>query len=321
MWKPLKLIPWFATLGVAWSLGYAYNIYGGGLINWLRAMYENKMAIAAEIQAPRRLLITGGSGAHYTVNSKFMEQNLGFPVLNLALDGNLGFNVIFPLIAEQVRSGDIVLLIPEYLMLMDDDGIGDRTVEFGMAIRRPGLGGTPLKESAQDIWMLGVPSLRSLTKSSIDLATKGYIDEYYADRLTERGDPTKTWQRESKWWKLKLEQPITKHSVDRIAQFRKEVEAQGGTLILSMPVIYGDTEDKDTIENVQKTAEALGKIAPLIYDPQTLNVWTDSQKFADTHYHIQPEARIERSQQLIRELEPIVKKLPPPTASARPVTP
>lgn len=318
MWKPLKLAPWLAALGIAWSAGYAYNIYGGGLISWLRAMYENKRVLAAEIEAPRRLLIAGGSGAHYTANSKLLEEELGIPVMNFALDGNLGLNVICPVVAEQVRPGDIVLLIPEYLMLMDDDGIGDRSVEFGMAIGRPGLGDVPLKEIAQDTWLLGVPSLRNLTKSSVDLATKGQIEEYYSDPITERGDPTRTWQRQSKWFKLKIDKPITQHSIARIAQFRQEVEAQGGILILSMPIIYGDTEHEKTMTNVKKTAEELGKIAPLIYDPQTLNVWTDSSKFADTHYHLQPEARIERSRQLIRELKPILAQLPPPSTSAQP---
>jgi hypothetical protein len=316
MWKPVKLAPWLAALGIAWSLGYAYNIYGGGLISWLRAMYETKRVLAGDIKAPRRLLIAGGSGAHYTVNSKLLEEKLGIPVMNFALDGNLGLNAITPLVAEEVRPGDIVLLMPEYLMLMDDDGIGDRTVAFGMAIGRPGLGGVPLKEVAQDAWLLGVPSLRNLTKSVVDLATKGQIEEYYSDPVTERGDPTRTWERQGEWWKLKIGKPITKHSIARIQQFRKEVEAKGGNLLLSVPIIYGDREDPKTMKNVEKTAEELSKIAPTIVDPKTLNVWEDSSKFADTHYHLQPEARIERTEQIARELEPILEELPPPSSKS-----
>ncbi|MDY6782673.1 MAG: hypothetical protein SW833_09040 [Cyanobacteriota bacterium] len=308
MRKPAKLVPWFAALGIAWSLGYAYNIYGGGLISWLRAMYQTKRVLAAKIEAPRRLLIAGGSGAHYTVNSQLIEEKLGIPVMNFALDGNLGLNIISPLIAEQVRPGDIVLLMPEYLMLMDDDGIGDRTVEFGMAIGRPGLGGVPLREIAQDTWLLGVPSLRNLTKSAVDLATKGQIEEYYSDPVTPRGDPTRTWQRQSKWFKLKIGKPITKHAIARIKQFREEVEAKGGHLVLSASIIYGAADDPKTMKNVKKTVEELSKIAPTIaVDPQTLNVWTDSSKFADTHYHLQPEARITRSKQIIQDLKPLLE--------------
>lgn len=313
--KSVQLLSWFVIAGVTWGLGYSYNVYNGGLISWLRAMYENKVAMAAEIKAPRRLLITGGSGAHYTVNSELLQEKLGLPVFNFSLDGNLGLNVIFPLIAEQVKQGDIVLLIPEYLMLMDDDGINERTAEFGTALLRPGLGDVPLKEQAQDTWLLGIPTLRSLTKASTDLIQKGQIEEYYADPLTENGDPTKTWERKSKWWPVPLDKSVTPHSLKKIAEFKQEVEAKGGTLILSLPVVYTENNE-ETRAKVRKTAEDLGKIAPLIYDPNTLNLKFEPTEFADTQYHLKPEARITRSEQIIRELKPILESLPEPVSKS-----
>lgn len=310
MKKLRKLAPWLIIAGFAWSLGCFYNIYYGGLIGWLRAMYQNKAALATELEGSKRLIIVGGSGAHYTVNSKLMEEKLGFPVFNFGLDGNLGLNVIFPIILEQVRPGDIVLIIPEYLMLLDEDGIGDRSTFFGFAIGKPGLGGIPAKQFVQETFALGVPSLRNLTKSTIDIVKKAedpdYIPDYYADPITDRGDPTKTWERKSKWWQMAVNTPVTPHSIARIKQFREELEAKGATLVISLPVIYGSTDEK-TMKNVEKTATELNKIAPLIYDKESLNLWTDSNLFADTHYHLKPEARIVRSKELIEQLQPIIQ--------------
>ncbi len=301
MWKPLKLLPWLVSLGVAWGVGAAYNVYWGGNNTWIRAMYFNKMAMAAQIQAPRRLLLVGGSGMHYTVNSRLMEQELGFPVLNLGLDGNLGFNVLFPLIVQQVQRGDIVLLVPEYLMLLDEDGLGERSVRFGIAIGQPGLGHIPPKQFAQDAMLLGVPSLRGVVGAIKDLVTEGKIVAYYSDPLTDRGDPTTTWERQGRWWQMTVKEPVSAHSLEMIRQFQRDVQAKGGTLVLSLPVIYG-SRDSTTLKNVAKTAEQLKQIAPLLYDPVSLNVSTDSDQFADTHYHLLPAARITRSQDMIRQL-------------------
>ncbi|NEO56115.1 MAG: hypothetical protein F6K54_25390 [Okeania sp. SIO3B5] len=305
MKNPIKIIPWLVIAGFAWSLGFFYNVYYGGLIGRLRGMYYNKVALAAEVEGSKRLIIVGGSGAHYTVNSKLMEEELGIPVFNFGLDGNLGLNVIFPTILEQVRPGDIVLIIPEYLMLLDEDGLGDRSTYFGVAIGKPRLGGIPPKQFAQDTFGLGVPSLRRLTKSAIDIVEQVEVPDYYADPITDWGDPTKTWERKSKWWKMTVNKPVTPHSIARIKQFREELEAKKASLVISLPIIYANTNEK-TVKNVEKTAEELGKIAPLIYD-EKLNLWTDVNLFADTHYHLKPEGRVIRSKVLVKQLQPIIQ--------------
>jgi hypothetical protein len=46
---------------------------------------------------------------------------------------------------------------------------------------------------------------------------------------------------------------------------------------------------------------------PLIYNPKTLNLQTDSSLFADTHEHLLPEARIRRSRELVQQLRPIIQ--------------
>jgi len=307
MWKPFKLAPWLMAVSVAWSLGFIYNVFYGGELSWLRTMYFQKIAIAQEVQGNRRLIITGGSGAHYTVNSELIEQGLGIPVINLGLDGPIGLDVILPSVIDEVRPGDIVLLIPEYLLLLDEDGFGDRSGQFGMAIGRPGLGGLPAKQLAQDTFLLGIPTLRAVTKSTVDVFSKGRMTGYYSDPITERGDPIKVKERNLEWWQLPIDRPISDHAAQRIGQFRKEVEARGGTLVLSLPWIYGSTEEK-TKTNLHLTAQVLEQIAPLIYDEESLNIKTDSSLFADTHYHLLPRGRDLRAQELVQQLKPIVHK-------------
>lgn len=106
MKKMLTFWPWLATVGVAWSLGFFYNVHYGGELKWLLQMYEQKVSFATQIDAPRRIIFAGGSGVNYSINSQFLEQELKIPVFNFGLQGDLGLNVICPIILEQVRPGD-----------------------------------------------------------------------------------------------------------------------------------------------------------------------------------------------------------------------
>lgn len=307
MRKSLKLFSWLIVAAATWSLGFSYNVLYGGGVSWLRRMYLQKIAIAKSLESEPRLLITGGSGAHYTVNSEIIEAGLEMPVVNLGLDGPIGLNVILPSVIEEVRPGDTVLLIPEYLLLLDTDGFGERSANFGIAIGKPGLGGVPLKQLTQDTIMLGVPSLRAVAKSAVEIATEGKLSGYYADPISDRGDPTTQKTRQDKWWKLPVSKPISNHAARRIYRFKQQVEAKGGKLIISLPWIYGST-DKKTAKNIRRTAYYLSKIAPTIYNKDSLNIKTDSNLFADTHYHLVPKGREIRAKELVEQLQPIINK-------------
>lgn len=310
--KPFNALSWLAPVGIAWSLGFFYNVYSGGELSWLRRMYNEKSAIASQIQAPQRLIIAGGSGVHYTLNSDLLQKELGIPVVNFGLQGDIGLNPTVAMILEKARRGDVILLIPEYLMLMDEDGFGRGeglwgSSTFGVTIGQPGLGGIPPKTLIEDTWLMGIPTLRALTKSTVDLFTKGKLTGYYSDPITDKGDPTVVKQRTGKWWPMTFKTPASPHSLAVIAQFKKDLEAKGATLILSVPWVYAKP-DPQTVATIRTTVESLEKIAPTIYNSQSLDIQTDSSLFADTHYHLLPPARILRSQELVTGLKPLLQK-------------
>ncbi len=300
-----KFLGWFVVAALAWGGGFIYNVHLGGEAHWLKSLYENKIAIANQTPDPK-LIITGGSGAHYTINSDVLSRAINMPVVNLGLDGPVGLNVILPSMLETVKPGDTVLLIPEYMLLLDEDGFGDRSGMFAVAIGQPGLGGIPAKQLALETLQMGVPSLRWAVKAARDLMKEGRLTGYYDGPLTKQGDPTETKLREGAWWPLTIPDPVSPYALQRIAQFKSEVEARGGELILSMPWIYGNTEEALTRANVQKSAEELSKIAPVLIDEETLNIQAQPTLFADTHYHLKPEGRKVRSQQLASQMKPLL---------------
>ena len=96
-----------------------------------------------------------------------------------------------------------------------------------------------------------------------------------------------------------------KHAIERITQFRDEVEAREATLVLSLPWFYGSI-DQQTVANVRKTAQSLEGIAPTIYNQENLNIQSDSSLFADTHYHLLPESQKIRSREIVSQIQPLI---------------
>lgn len=285
---------------ISWSLGYFYNLHVGGELYWLRKMYHRKVELAETIDQPK-LIVVGGSGVHFGLDSPLIEETVGRPVLNLGLEVPIGLNVILSTGLEQVNPEDIVLLIPEYILLLDDDGFGYRSGTFSILIGQPGIGGTSPKHLTQGGLGLGITSLREASKTTVDLLSQGKFTGYYDDPLNQQGDPILEKEHRETWNSKEIGQAVTPHAVEQMTQFKAAVESKGATLVIALPWLYGSTDDQ-SMGNVHQTIELLSDIAPVLYNPETLNIQTDSSLFSDTRYHLSKNGRQLRSKQLIEQL-------------------
>lgn len=84
------------------------------------------------------------------------------------------------------------------------------------------------------------------------------------------------------------------------------MENKDRKLILSL-LLVSTKSYKETVKNVQKTITELSKIAPLIYEPANLSLQNTHQLFADTQYHLLPEGRNIRSEQIVKQVKPILE--------------
>ena len=141
-----------------------------------------------------------------------------------------------------------MVLSPEYLMLLDDDGIGYGdglfgSVPFGVAIGKPGLGNIPLEQLVSETWLMGVPSLSAIVKTAVDVIQTGKARGYLSDPITEKGDPTVVKKHTRKWRGRTFKQPVSQHSLKRIAQFQEELKAKGAYLVVSLSWVYAKTDE------------------------------------------------------------------------------
>ncbi|MET0216687.1 MAG: hypothetical protein ABW205_02005 [Burkholderiales bacterium] len=80
------------------------------------AMLIDKRVMLNSRPAPRVILV-GGSGLFFGVDSELLTQSLGVRVVNMGVFGGLGILAPLEVIRPHIRHGDIVVLVPEYALL------------------------------------------------------------------------------------------------------------------------------------------------------------------------------------------------------------
>ena len=77
------------------------------------AALNDKLALLKETEGPR-VIVVGGSGAAFDVRADLLEEELpGYSVINDGLYAGLGTAVMLDLAAPYIRSGDVVVFLPE----------------------------------------------------------------------------------------------------------------------------------------------------------------------------------------------------------------
>lgn len=309
-----KLTRWIIIASLTWIAGYSLNRYHDPEVRWIKSIYEEKVKLAGSVKAPRRLLIVGGSGTHFGVNALQIEEKLGIPVFNIGLHAGLGLNALLAIVSDKIRSGDIVLLIPEYGILTAD-GTGNYSSSFGAAMNRPGIGGFGPQQVARETMLMGVPGsdrivqlIKRLQKSmpatdAVNASTDAIRgNSYSGDNLDERGSPVILPKGNPEPANMK-DISVSDYSLLRLKVFLNQVEGQEATLVLGLPWVLVKNNE-ETLQTVQAIANTLAEIAPVVHD-EGLNLKTSSTLFGDTIYHLSPEGRKFRSLALAQQLEHI----------------
>ncbi|MBL29390.1 MAG: hypothetical protein CMM50_17805 [Rhodospirillaceae bacterium] len=80
---------------------------------WVWRMYEAKSDAARAIDGPM-LLVVGGSGAHFGIDTNMIEERLGLPSVNFGSHGGLGIDYYLYRARKVLSAGDTVLMAIEY---------------------------------------------------------------------------------------------------------------------------------------------------------------------------------------------------------------
>ncbi|NID08917.1 hypothetical protein [Fibrivirga algicola] len=88
--------------------------------SYFAAMVDKHQRLDALAGKPR-LILAGGSGVAFGIDSQLLEDSLGIPVVNMGLHADLGLPFMLKQLQAIAKPTDIVLFTPEYFLTYGDD--------------------------------------------------------------------------------------------------------------------------------------------------------------------------------------------------------
>lgn len=290
---------------VAWGLGVAWRFW---LPNpdavWVRGLYASKLPSLAAPGERDRILLLGGSGTAYGFDSAQIAESTGRYTLNLGLHAGLGLDANLDTWLPWIRSGDLVVLSPEYVLLGDAAASGRLAPSFRVASGTLLRGIESPSDGARRIAAAGSPGLFELVAGLVDAIQSG--QGAAPEELSETGDLVNYPPGPAPSATLANLPTVTEAVVRRLQRFGTEVSDRGATLVIVAPWILVPPEADESWQALacDRLAEAAGEatILPLA----RCGVQSSSELFSDSCYHTSSFGRDARSAELIDALSPIL---------------
>jgi hypothetical protein len=293
------------TILMTWAIGlYVNQQFPTPDSQWLKWLYEQKRSRFRATQDRPRLIILGGSGTFFGIDSELLEQQLARPVVNAGVHAGLGLNATLNLFMQEVKAGDQVVVIPEYGMLGSQNGVGELSALLGSAIGHPTLGARTPTQVIEEGFAAGRPGLKSIAYTLNQVGGMTQDKKGYAQLMNRYGDAQEIPQgqfKEAPAWRADRKQSSV-HSIQQLHQFRQQLAARGAQLTIALPWLLAKPEP-ETDAMLRSHLQVLQEIAPVVTNPETLNAQSDVSLFSDTAYHLSVKGRKLRSQELADQLK------------------
>ncbi len=253
-----------------------------------------------KLKSPK-LIIVGGSGSAYSIDSKMLEDSLKIPVVNMAVAYGLGLEYMLEEVKESIGKGDKILVIPEFYLPYE----GNRKL---MTLVND-LNSDAYKFSKLDLLEkinFILVNFQRVGSSIFYKILKKANDENitYRSSFNEMGDmvfhldkknirPLKD--------KEKLYNNLYNNEINHLNTFMKYVKLKDAEVFYSFPA-YPITEfqaNKGAINFFEKRIKE--KFIGNILNSVEVNLYPEAD-FFDTVYHLNKNGRAKRSEYLVKTL-------------------
>jgi hypothetical protein len=271
------------------------------------AAVADKHQWAESIQSPKIILV-GGSNLAFGIASDSIEKALKRPVVNLGVYAGFGLDFVLNETLPLVKKGDIVVLCTEYYLRKPGDDYAKETVALAYPPANKYIQYRNEEEKLEKKVKFYIRCARNaifLPNRITNPTILDTISDYYRGGFSKRGDLLSHLNNPSSSTLSKLEeiQPQD-YSVEirRINQFIEQVKEKGARVFWTFPS-YSQQGYSVNIKGLlyfEKQIKA-GVHCPVISDLKD-DIYPESC-FYDTHFHLNHQCRLERTQRLIKALQ------------------
>ncbi len=274
--------------------------------HYLRSL-EDKLARLETCPGPR-LVILGGSSVAFGIQSEQLRAATGLEPVNVGLHMSLGLNHNLEYVRRHGRSGDVVVLLPEYHLLASDLQDGDPKL-VGQLLEQWPEAKRYFDRDAHDSWkrFLDRDALwksHEWFKRAVIAIRKGppKDDIYRRTSFNEYGDVVAHYGQQPQFFLTNS--PLTEvdleridRTVDLLNDFALQCRRRDITVYLSYPPISQKVYEKSNhvIDRIDREFAARLDF-PVLHHPQDFVF--PSEYFFDTDYHLNQKGGQRRTQKL-----------------------
>lgn len=311
----------------------ALAVYGGlftaslGRMNsdaaaFIGGWYRHKEIIAASLSSPR-LLIIGGSNALYGITARRIEEATGMSAVNFGTHGALSLDYLLAKARGAARSGDIILLVPEYELYTMDE-VNTVFSDYVLGADPGYLWKLPPSELAH--WVLAASWNRTLERliglESQREELEERVNEELETKFNNRGDRVANREEQQGEFNLNAVARLSPLSViedqkwryrgpawDVIAKFVEWCRTNNVEVLATFPNTiefdeYGQAKLLQVTGLVESGYSELG--VPVLGSAEEFMFPADA--FFDSIYHLDREASRKRTDRLIELLDPYIQR-------------
>jgi hypothetical protein len=247
-----------------------------------------------------RLIFIGGSNLSFGLNSQMLKDSLKVNPINTGISASIGLTFMLKSTLRYVKTGDIVVAVPEYTHYYNDYSLGNED-----------LFRTILDVKLSDVFLLNFKQIKnlvcfipkySLSKINPEEYKTAIENEIYSvNSFNSFGDAFKHWNsKKEEYSPYGLGGIFNQEVISELNTFRNEVEAKGAIFIVSFPC-YQATSYNNSFDNIKIVETELIKNKFKIMGSPERYAVPDSLTF-NTPYHLIKKGVDYRTQLVIKDL-------------------
>lgn len=253
----------------------------------------------------KKIVIIGGSNASFGIDTELMEQQLGLPVVNMALHGGIPVKYVVEQAKPYLNNGDVLIFSKEYEGLRDKDWNTLDGTEISK-VATYDLSQIRVLLSDRKMFETTVPNIFNAIKKYIDLHPiqgRKEINTVYDSRAFKEDNLMPEFIK----GKYKLE--VKEHALKEIngnspilkglREYKDYFDKKEVTFYLTPPVIIkGYFEEDKILPFWDFFSEKTG--VPMLNSNKKYSL--DKKYFFNSHYHTNYEGRKMRTEMLIEDI-------------------
>ena len=288
---------WILLLVIGPGQGFRYNILNA---------YSDKLG-EMHSWSGQKIVFVGGSNLSFSLNSELIEKELGIRPFNMGVHANIGLDFMLNSIRKEIKSGDLVVVIPEYQQYFGELAMGD--LELAVLIFCVDFRYTRFLTPRQVLHLLKfIPKASSiLLKSYFSADDKKPVSIVDRRSFNMYGDAIVHWTMKPIPFQPypKLNGKPENAVLNQLKDMEAYCQSVGAKLLVSYPVYQSKSfqSSEKTIEALDVQLKEIG--FDVISSPKQY-AFGDSLLF-NTAYHPNKLGVDLRTQMLIRDLKTVIK--------------